>query len=108
LAANALLKPLVSAFLAANMGHVAATGRIMEALYHDPFKKPMLLLGSERDAMLPHAGLVESRELLAKAGIPVEARFWKGSGHVRLQKDHTEEYRALVRALAKRHLLAGG
>jgi predicted esterase len=103
--AKIVLKPFVNLFLRLNRQHVETSGRIMEALYSDPFRKPTLLLGSERDEILPHSGFVEYRDLLVKKGIPVETRFWKGSGHVRLHKDYPEEYRDAVREFAKKNLL---
>jgi hypothetical protein len=106
-AASFVLKPFVQGLLALGKPRYATAQKIVDTLYGCPFRSPTLLLGSERDSVLPHAGFVEYGELLAAKGIPVQSHFWKDSEHIRLYKDHPDEYRALVRAFAQAHLLTG-
>jgi pimeloyl-ACP methyl ester carboxylesterase len=70
-----------------------------------PWQKPTLLLGSEIDRLIPNSELVAYAEAARRAGAQVQTRFWPDSGHVRLSIDHQDEYRELVRAFAKEHLL---
>jgi hypothetical protein len=60
---------------------------------------------SECDAMLPHADMRKCADAASRAGASILARFWAGSGLIRLNRDHSAECRDSARAFAEVCLL---
>jgi pimeloyl-ACP methyl ester carboxylesterase len=98
--------PLLNLFV--NLGDSTEFGkRVSKEIYAKPCTLPTLLLASEQDEIVPHKEIIEYRDAVTKAGGKVQTKFWPDSGHIRLSKDHPEEYKALVRAFVQKHLLGG-
>jgi acetyl esterase/lipase len=79
--------------------------RLTRLAFAQPWKRPTLLLGSERDNLIPNSELVAYGDAARRAGANVETRFWPDSGHIRVSLDHRDEYARLVREFTKIHLL---
>lgn len=102
--ANIALTPIFDAFLMASKSHRKTTEATIQALYDNPVQVPTLMLGSERDELILHKHMLEYAERARQAGTEVQTRFWSDSGHVRLYKDHQNEYVALIQAFTRNFL----
>jgi pimeloyl-ACP methyl ester carboxylesterase len=104
LAAKIVLTPIFDVLMHAT-GALKWGENLTRQSFARPWKRPTLLLGSERDILVPNSELIAYGEAARRAGAHVETRFWPDSGHIRLSLDHREEYGDLVRAFTKAHLL---
>jgi pimeloyl-ACP methyl ester carboxylesterase len=101
---QAVVGPFFNLFV--NLSDSTKFGKgVSDRIYEKPSKVPTLILGSERDQMIPHTEMKAYAEAASRAGTLVQTKFWPDSGHIRLSKDHADEYKALVRAFAQTHLL---
>jgi pimeloyl-ACP methyl ester carboxylesterase len=80
--------------------------RVSAEIYAKPCTLPTLLLASEKDEIIPYKDIIEYGEAVAKAGGTVQTKIWPDSGHIRMSKDHPEEYKQLVRAFVQKNLLS--
>lgn len=102
--AGAALTPVFDAFLLASKSHRKTTEATIQALYNNPVKVPTLMLGSEQDDLIFSKHMLEYAERARQAGAEVKTRFWGDSGHVRLYKDHRDEYVSLIQSFARKYL----
>jgi pimeloyl-ACP methyl ester carboxylesterase len=101
-AALLLLRPVFDIFMSNYTLKYGQTA--LNKIFRQPWKQPTLLLGSEKDALIPNSELVEYASVARKAGVDLQTRFWPDSGHIRLSLDHADEYKEIVRSFVKRHV----
>ena len=102
--ANFVLTPVFDAFLVGARSHRAESQRQIRALYKHPIQAPTQMFCSAKDKLIPFDHQLQYAECARKAGVSVTMRVWPDSGHIRMYREHRDEYSALCREFAKQHL----
>ena len=102
--ADILLAPIFYVFFMAAKSRIEAMEATVQAFYDNPVKAPTLMLGSERDELVLYKHMLEYSEVARQAGTDIQTQFWCDSGHVRLYKDHQDEYTSLIQSFTRKFL----